>query len=142
MHTMIQYTWEILIKNFGKYQFSINGPQAPKYNSNKQSYWESSRSKDDITGPTETLHKVRQESYDEEDELEEHVEKCEILPDSPELLPAGREALRHLDPVHLEVDGPGKADNARHLKAHRENGLDHVEARVTDCLDKNILSPV
>ena len=119
MHAVVQDTRKVLIKNFGKYQFSINGPQAPKYYSDKHSNWKSSRSKNDITSTPETLDEVCKEGNDEEDELKEHVEEGEVLPDSPELLPAGRETLGHLDPVHLVVDGPGKADYARQLEGRR-----------------------
>ena len=71
------------------------------------------------------FHNVGKESSREEDELKEHVEESQILPDTAELVPGGAECHRHVYPVDLVVHGPGEAEDSTQLEEDTDHGPDH-----------------
>ena len=126
VHQVVEDGGEVLVQHLGEYEFPVDRPDAPEYYSNEHSDGKCSRREEEIPHTVETLGEVGEESDGEEDELEEHVEEGEVLPDPSELVPVATEPLRHLNPVHLIVHGPGEAEDARELEGERGDGPDHA----------------
>jgi len=126
VHQVVEDGGEVLVQHCGEYQFPVHGPDTPEDDSNKHSDGKGSRGEHEVPDTVKTLGEVGQESDREEDELEEHVEEGEILPDPSETVPVATQPLRHLNPVDLVVHGPGEAGDATELEGEGGEAPDHV----------------